>query len=135
MRRIATPIAAVSALAAVLLALAASPASACHRYGRHPCGYGYYGYGYNGFGYGPGPRPFEAWRAYYDEQAARSYARRTASANFYVATGRALPSRYFGPPTNYYAERYSQNSYLYFFCDLARRGEGTCDDPEFNGGK
>jgi hypothetical protein len=48
-----------------------------------------------------------------------------------VATGRALPSRYFGPPTNYYAEHYALNPYAYFNCDMARRGEGICPEPDF----
>ena len=71
-------------------------------------------------------RPWDAWRAYYDAQAEVSGARRAIRGSYYAATGRALPSRYFGPPTNYYAEYYSLDPYTYFTCPLARRGEGIC---------
>jgi hypothetical protein len=75
--------------------------------------------------------PYEAWRAYYDAQADISSARRAARANYYVATGRALPSRYTGPPTNYYAEQYALDPYAYFSCPLARRGDGICAETAF----
>ena len=70
--------------------------------------------------------PYEAWRAYYGSQAEVSFARRAARASAYVATGRAIPSRYLGPPTNAYAESYALEPYSYFNCPLARRGEGVC---------
>jgi len=76
-------------------------------------------------------RPWDAWRAYYDEQAERSFARRAIRGNYYTATGRVIPSRAFGPPTNYYAEHYSLQPYSYFNCPLARRGDGICPDPDF----
>jgi hypothetical protein len=75
--------------------------------------------------------PYAAWLAYYSAQAELSFARRAARANYYVATGRAPPARYFGPPTNYYAERYALEPYAYFNCPLARRGEGVCAQPDF----
>jgi len=55
-----------------------------------------------------------------------SFARRAARANHYVARGYVPRARYFGPPTNYYAERYALEPYSYFTCPLARRGDGVC---------
>jgi hypothetical protein len=83
--------------------------------------------------YAPRPvlGPFEYWRAYYEAQAEVSFARRAGRANYYVATGRVIPSRYFGPPTNAYAEYYALHPYAYFNCPLARRGEGICPEPDF----
>jgi hypothetical protein len=75
--------------------------------------------------------PFEAWLGYYRAQAEVSFARRAGRARYYAATGRAVPSRYFGPPTNYYAEYYALNPYAYFNCPMARRGEGICPEPDF----
>jgi hypothetical protein len=121
MRHVAT----ISALALLMLGLPLADAEAggrCCRHGRP-------------VGYVVGPpawlRPYEVWLAYYRAQAELSYARRAAQADFYVATGRALPSRYFGPPTNTYAEQYARDPYAYFSCPQARRGEGVCADPDF----
>ena len=114
MRRIAT----MSALAALMVGVPLLEASAegCCRAGRRA------------YLYAPQPfwSPFEAWRAYYGAQAEVSFAHRAGRAKYYAYTGRALPSRYFGPPTNYYAERYSLDPYTYFTCPLARRGDGIC---------
>jgi hypothetical protein len=82
------------------------------------------------FGYAP-IGPWEYWRAFYGTQAEVARARRVVRGNYYVATGRVVPSRYFGPPTNYYAEQYALDPYAYFNCPLARRGEGICVQPEF----
>ena len=127
MRRIAT-IAALAALfagAPVLGAWEASAGDGCCRNGRRAY-------------YRAAPpvyvvpaNPWAAWRAYYGAQAELSAARRAARGNYYVATGRTIPSRYFGPPTNYYAERYTLSPYAYFNCPLARRGEGICAEPDF----
>ena len=111
MRRIAT-IAALAALFSVLPLIEASARD---------------GYRYRGPAYYVAPAsPYAAWRAYYTAQAERSFARRAFRANYYVARGYVPPARYFGPPTNYYAERYSLEPYSYFTCPLARRGEGVC---------
>jgi hypothetical protein len=109
-------IAPLSVLAALLsiLPLATASAGDGHRYGRRA------------YFYAVPASPWEAWRAYYAAQAELSFARRAARANYYVATGRAPPARYFGPPTNYYAERYALDPYSYFTCPQARRGEGIC---------
>jgi hypothetical protein len=108
----------ISAVAILTTALPLVEASAggCHRHLRRgpPCAL-----------YAPGS-PYEAWRAYYTAQAEISFARRAASANYYAATGRAPPARYFGPPTNSYAERYALEPNSYFTCPLARRGDGIC---------
>lgn len=120
MRRIAT----MSALAAVFLVAPLVEALAgercCRRSGRAHF-------------YAPPPNPFAAWRSYYGAQAEIAAARRAGRANAYVATGRAVPSRYFGPPTNYYAEEYALNPYAYFNCPQARRGEGICAHADFFG--
>jgi hypothetical protein len=120
MRRIAT----LSLLAAALSAtplLSAAAGDGCCRHGRH----GYRHAPPVAFFVAP-VSPYADWRAYYEDQAELSFARRTARANAYVATGRAIPSRYLGPPTNYYAEQYALDPYTYFACPLARRGEGVC---------
>ena len=122
MRRIAT-VAALAALFAGVPVLGAWEASAGDGNGRRayrapPA-------------YAVPARPWAAWRAYYGAQAELSWARRAARGKHYVATGRAIPSRFFGPPTNYYAERYSLEPYAYFTCPLARRGEGVCAHPDF----
>jgi hypothetical protein len=122
-------IAGISGLAALALSLPLLEAAAGERYrhGRrahyHAAPTPYY--------YVPPASPWEAWRAFYDAQAELSFARRAARANYYVATGRVPPARYFGPPTNYYAERYATEPYSYFNCPLARRGEGICAQPDF----
>ena len=125
MRRIAT-VAALAALFAgvpVLGAWEASAGDGCCRNGRRA---------YRApSAYAVPARPWAAWRAYYGAQAELSWARRAARGKHYVATGRAIPSRFFGPPTNYYAERYSLEPYAYFTCPLARRGEGVCAQPDF----
>jgi hypothetical protein len=115
-------IAALSALAALLAGLPLVEALAHDR--RH---------GRRAHLYGPSPytNPYEYWLGYYRAQAEVSFARRAGRARYYAATGRAVPSRYFGPPTNYYAEYYALNPYAYFNCDLARRGEGICPEPDF----
>ena len=114
MRRIAI----VSALAALLSGLPLMEASAgevCRNSRRGHC---YYAAApYNSFAY---------WRAYYNAQADLAAARRAWRANHFVARGYNPPSRTFGPPTNYYAERYALDPYSYFVCPLARRGEGVC---------
>jgi hypothetical protein len=117
MRRVAT----VSVLAALLVAVPILEASAegCCRNGRRAHFYGPPVYAVPA-------NPWAAWRAYYGAQAEISAARRTARANYYVATGRTIPSRYFGPPTNYYAESYAREPYSYFNCPLARSGAGVC---------
>jgi hypothetical protein len=120
MRRIAI----LSLLAAVLSALpllSAAAGDGCCRHGRH----GYLYAPRAGFYVAP-VSPYASWRAYYEDQAAISFARRSARANAYVATGRPIPSRYLGPPTNAYAESYALEPYSYFNCRLARRGEGIC---------
>ncbi|HWE15673.1 MAG TPA: hypothetical protein VG758_00605 [Hyphomicrobiaceae bacterium] len=110
-------IAPLSVLAALLSAVPlVAPASA---------GDGYR-YGKRAYFYAVPASPWDAWRAYYTTQAEISFARRAATANYYAATGRAPPARYFGPPTNYYAERYALDPYSYFNCPQARRGEGIC---------
>jgi hypothetical protein len=116
MRRIAT----ISALAALMTGAAALEASA----GDGCCRRGAYFYGPPA--YVVPANPWAAWRAYYGAQAEVSAARRAGRANYFAATGRAIPSRVFGPPTNYYAERYAREPYSYFTCGLARRGEGIC---------
>jgi hypothetical protein len=118
MHRIAT----MTALAALLVGLPLAEALAGQKCCRNGRGVHFYA---------PPPNPFEAWRAYYSAQAAIAAARRAARANYYVATGRAVPSRYFGPPTNAYAEHYALHPYAYFNCPLARRGEGICPEPDF----
>lgn len=124
MRRIAT-IAAFAALLTGSPLLEAWAGDGCCRNGRR-------GYRAPPAGYYVVPaNPYAAWRAYYGAQAELSFARRAARGNYYVATGRAIPSRYFGPPTNYYAERYSLDPYAYFTCPLARRGDGICAQPDF----
>ncbi|MFZ1106239.1 MAG: hypothetical protein WAN86_25820 [Hyphomicrobiaceae bacterium] len=118
MRQIAT----MSALAALLVGvpIVEALAEGCCRPGRRA------------YFYAPPPlNPFAAWRAYYGAQAEVSFARRAGRARYYGATGRAVPSRYFGPPTNAYAEDYALNPYAYFNCPMARRGEGICADPDF----
>jgi hypothetical protein len=113
MRRIAT----VSALAALLSGLPLIEASAgegCRQGRRGPC---YYTTPSNSWAF---------WRDYYRAQADLSFARRAYRANYFVARGYNPPSRYLGPPTNYYAERYALDPYSYFVCGLARRGEGIC---------
>ena len=114
MRRIVT----ISALAALLSGLPLIAAGA----GDRSCSSRRAGCSY----YTAPVSAYAAWLAYYRAQAELSFARRAARANYYVATGRAPPSRYFGPPTNYYAERYALEPYAYFNCPLARRGEGVC---------
>jgi hypothetical protein len=119
----------LSAFAALLAAVplaAAAAGDGCCRHARR--GHFYYA---PPAGYAVSPSPYADWRAYYEDQAALSFARRNARANYYVATGRTAPSRYFGPPTNYYAEHYALDPYAYFNCPLARRGEGVCSDPDF----
>jgi hypothetical protein len=117
-------IATVSALAALLVGMPLVEAMAGERCCRH---------GRRAYFYAPPSlaRPFEAWRAYYEAQAEVSFARRAGRARYYAATGRAIPSRYFGPPTNAYAEYYALNPYSYFNCPMARRGEGICPEPDF----
>ena len=118
MRRIAT----VSALAAVLSALPLLDAFAGDRCCRHARR----AYFYAPPAYVVPANPWAAWRAYYQAQADLNFARRTARANYFAATGRVPPARYFGPPTNAYAERYALEPYSYFNCPQARRGEGIC---------
>jgi hypothetical protein len=133
MRRIAT-VSALAALAVGLPLLEADAGNGCCRHGRRaafhyappPAGF----YAPSRY-YGVTARPWDAWRAYYDAQADVSGARRALRGSFYSATGRAVPSRYFGPPTNYYAEQYSLVPSSYFNCPLARRGDGICPDPDF----
>jgi hypothetical protein len=127
MRRIAT----ITGLAVLMagLPLIEAAAGERHRYRSGQRGY-YYAAPVAPYYVAP-VGPYEAWRAYYTAQAQVSFARRAARANYYVATGRAPPARYFGPPTNYYAERYSLEPYAYFNCPLARRGEGVCSQAEF----
>ena len=119
MRQIAT----VSALVALLvgLPLVEALAQGCCRPGRRA------------YLYAPPPlrSPYQAWLAYYRAQDEVSFARRVGRANYYAATGRVIPSRYFGPPTNFYAEYYALHPYSYFNCPMARRGEGICPDPDF----
>ncbi|HEX5998903.1 MAG TPA: hypothetical protein VFZ16_05850 [Hyphomicrobiaceae bacterium] len=92
MRRAA--IASVSALLVLgLLTVDAVAGDGCCRHARR----GHAGYGYV---YRAPANPFAAWRAYYGAQAEIASARRAATANWYVATGRAPPRRYYGPPTN-----------------------------------
>jgi hypothetical protein len=114
----------ISALAALLAGLSLVEAMAGERCCRHSR---------RAYLYAPRPLPgpFEYWRAYYEAQAEVSFARRAGRANYYVATGRVIPSRYFGPPTNTYAEYYALHPYSYFNCPLARRGEGICPEPDF----
>ena len=124
MRRIAT-VSALATLLAGLPLLEADAGNGCCRHGRRAAAtYA------PPAAYAPVARPWEAWRAYYDAQAEISFARRAARGGYYTG-GRAIPSRYFGPPTNYYAERYSLEPYSYFNCPLARRGDGICPDPDF----
>jgi hypothetical protein len=118
MRRIAT-IAGFAALLSGAAVLEASAGDGCCRNGRRA-------HLYAPPAYAVPANPWAAWRAYYGAQAEVSGARRAVRGNYYVATGRALPSRYFGPPTNYYAEQYALDPYSYFNCPLARRGEGIC---------
>jgi hypothetical protein len=113
MRRTAT----VSALAAVLSTLPLMDAFAGDRCCRHAR---------RAYFYAAPANPWAAWRAYYQTQADLNFARRTARANYFAATGRVPPARYFGPPTNAYAERYALEPYSYFNCPQARRGEGIC---------
>ena len=133
MRRIAT-FSALAALAVGLPLMQAEAGNGCCRHGRRAAYY--YAPPSTWFSapsryYGVTANPWEAWRAYYDAQADVAGARRALRGSFYTATGRAVPSRYFGPPTNYYAERYSLEPYSYFNCPLARRGDGICPDPDF----
>jgi len=131
MRRIAT-VAALAALfagAPVLGAWEAAAGDGCCRNGRRAAPRAYVFYGPPG--YAVPARPWAAWRAYYDAQAELSWARRAARGNHYIATGRTIPSRAFGPPTNYYAERYALEPYAYFTCPLARTGAGICAQPDF----
>jgi hypothetical protein len=121
MYRIAT----IAALAVLMSALPLLEAGAGERYRNGRQGY-FYGGAPPPYLYAVPANPWGAWRAYYGAQAELSFARRAARANYYVATGRAPPARYFGPPTNYYAERYALDPYSYFNCPLARRGEGVC---------
>jgi hypothetical protein len=116
--------AAISALAALLAGVPLVEALAHDRCCRH---------GRRAYFYAPPPlaRPYEYWLSYYGAQAEVSFARRAGRARYYAATGRAVPSRYFGPPTNYYAEHYALDPYAYFNCDLARRGVGICPEVEF----
>jgi hypothetical protein len=123
MRRIATA-AALAALFAGVPVLDAWAGGGC-------CGNGRRAYYRVAPVYAVPPNPYAAWRAYYDAQAELSFARRAARGKYYVATGRAIPSRFFGPPTNYYAERYYLDPYAYFNCPLARRGDGICAQPDF----
>jgi len=137
MRRIAT-VSALAALAVGLPLLEAEAGNGCCRHGRRaalhyapppppPSAW----YNAPSRYYGVTANPWFAWRAYYDAQADVSFARRALRGSYYTAAGRAIPSRYFGPPTNYYAERYSLEPYSYFNCPLARRGDGICPDPDF----
>jgi hypothetical protein len=118
-------IATISALAVLMAGLPLLEAAAGERYRNGRRAYFYAG-PMPPYAYAVPPNPWAAWRAYYTGQAELSFARRAARANYYVATGRVPPARYFGPPTNYYAERYSLDPYAYFNCPLARRGEGIC---------
>jgi hypothetical protein len=113
-----TTVAALAALISGAVVLEASAGDGCCRHRRAHL-------------YAPPPyavpvNPWAAWRAYYSAQAEVSFARRAGRANWFAATGRAVPSRYFGPPTNAYAERYALDPYSYFTCPLARRGDGIC---------
>src|SRR5512145_2194703 len=102
MRRIAT----VSALAALLSGLPLIEAAAgevCRNGRRGHCHYA--AAPYNSWAY---------WRGYYGAQADLAGARRTLRANHFVARGYNPPSRHFGPPTNYYAERSALDPYSYF---------------------
>jgi hypothetical protein len=129
MRRIAI----IAALAALLsgLPLAAASAGGGHRgYSYGPDG-GLFGYFFGppppAYGYAPAPhRSWAFWRGYYAGQANVAGARRYYRGNYFVARGYNPPSPHFGPPTNYYAERYTLEPYSYFNCPLARRGEGVC---------
>jgi hypothetical protein len=112
MRRIVT----TSALAALLSGVPLIEASAGEGYRFGPR-VNYYAAPYNSWAF---------WRGYYGAQADLSFARRAYRANYFVARGYNPPSRYLGPPTNYYAERYALDPYSYFACGLARRGEGIC---------
>jgi hypothetical protein len=113
MRRIAT-ISILAGLASGLPLIEASANEAWRRCGRaQHC----YAAPYNGWA---------LWRSYYGAQAELSFARRAFRANYYIARGYNPPSRYLGPPTNYYAERYSLDPYSYFSCPLAQRGDGVC---------
>jgi hypothetical protein len=118
-------IASIAALAGLLSGLPLLQATAGEGYGNGRRAY-LYGGPVAPYVYAVPANPWAAWRAYYGAQAELSFARRAGRANYYVATGRAPPARYFGPPTNYYAERYALDPYSYFNCPLARRGEGVC---------
>lgn len=118
MHRIAT----VSVLAALLSGLPLLEAAA----GNGCCRHARRAYFYAPPVYVAPANPWAAWRARYEAQANLNFARRTARAYYYAATGRVPPARYFGPPTNYYAERYALEPYSYFNCPEARRGEGIC---------
>jgi hypothetical protein len=122
MRRFAT----ISVLAALLsgLPLINEAAAEGYRNGRpYFFGPAYYGPPY---GYAAPHNSYAFWRSYYRAQADLSLARRNFRANYFVAHGYNPPSRVLGPPTNYYAERYTLDPYSYFVCPLARRGEGVC---------
>ncbi len=122
MRRIAT----IAALAALLPGLPLVEASAGEGYRYGPAGPFAYFFAPS-YGYNPAPhKSYAFWRPYYRAQADRSFARRAFRANYFVAHGYNPSSRYRGPPTNYYAERYALEPYSYFDCPLARRGEGIC---------
>ena len=121
MQRIVT----IGALVVLMSGLPLLEAVAGERHGNGRRAY-FYGGPAPPYVYAVPANPFAAWRAYYTAQAELSFARRAARANYYVATGRSPPARYFGPPTNYYAERYALDPYSYFNCPLARRGEGVC---------
>jgi hypothetical protein len=125
MRRIAT-IAALAALFAGVPVLEAWAGDGCCRNGR-----GAYYRAVPPAYYAVPANPWAAWRAYFGAQADLSAARRAARGNYFIATGRTIPSRYFGPPTNYYAERYALEPYAYFNCSLARTGAGICAQPDF----
>ena len=125
MRRIAA-LAALAALFAGAPMLEAWAGDGCCRNGRGA----YYGAVPPAY-YAAPANPWAAWRAYFGAQADLSFARRAARGRYYIATGRTIPSRYFGPPTNYYAERYALDPYAYFNCPLARTGAGICAQPDF----
>jgi hypothetical protein len=118
MRRIAT----ISALAALLTGLPLIEAAAGERCRHGRRGHCYYAAPYNSW---------DAWRAYYGAQGELSFARRAYRSRYFVARGYHPPGRYFGPPTNYYAESYALDPYAYFNCPLARRGAGICSQADF----
>jgi hypothetical protein len=128
-RRIATISAFAVLMAGLPLIEAAAGDGHHYRNGRRGCCYAASAAPY--YYTAPGVGPWEYWRAYYEAQAEVARARRVVRGNYFVATGRVVPSRYFGPPTNYYAEQYALDPYAYFNCPMARRGEGICPQPEF----